>query len=442
MSAREKQPPADRTPGAALPAYQIAIGDELLSGRTADTNSQLVQRGLADHGIYVHGIAVVRDELAAIVAALQATPADSLVVLSGGLGSTPDDLTRDAVARWAGVDLQRDPEVEAELRRLCAARGVDFGGRMARQAMVPVGLEPLTNPVGSAPGLCGALDDRMLVVLPGVPSELRSLLPIALARLVADRLLSPRRPSLLLRTAQIAEVDLVRICRPLRETHADLRWSWWLGRWGVDIGVSLPPAASDPEPLAAISSELKATLGLAVYATELRELNEVVQELMIDRGATLSVAESCTAGLLGARLTELDGASRFFRGGVLVYADEIKHEQLGVPREVLADHGAVSRETAGALAAGCRRRFATDYALAITGIAGPGGGSAEKPVGTTWICAASDRGEYARCYRFPGARTRNRTLAVSAALDTLRRLLVAPADASPWLTTDTWGRTA
>ncbi len=421
-------------------AWQIAVGDELLIGRTADTNSGMVQRALAARGVEVRRVTVVRDDQAAIVAALAEVPAGGLVFLSGGLGSTPDDLTREAVAAWAGVPLVEDAAIAADLRRRARERAVMFGEQLARQALVPAGMRALPNPAGSAPGLVGRLAGREVVVLPGVPGELRALLPGVTAWLAAAGLLPGERPSVLLRTAQVAELDVVELCRPVLAAHPDLRWSWWLARWGVDVGVVLPPGRDDVEVLEAVGRRLRERLGLAVFTDRPRELNEVVQERMLAAGGSLGVAESCTGGLLGARLTDLPGASAFFRGGAVAYANEIKRELLGVPGKLLAEHGAVSRPVAEAMAAGCRARLNCDWALAVTGIAGPDGGTAEKPVGTVWIAVAGPAATHARRYHFPGNRARVRMLAVSAALDSLRRLLELPETSSPWLLTDTWGR--
>jgi nicotinamide-nucleotide amidase len=279
----------------------------------------------------------------------------------------------------------------------------------------------------------------MLVLLPGVPGELRALLPQVRDDLRRRRMLPARRPALLLRTAQMAELAVTEACRPLCRQYPELRWSWRLVRWGVDVRIELSWPATDPGPLLDVERQLRARLGLAIYSDRPQQLNEMVQELMLASEATLSVAESCTAGLLGARLTELPGSSAFFRGGVLAYADQIKTDLLAVPERVLATEGAVSRSVVVAMATGCRRLLRTDYALAVTGIAGPDGGSASKPVGTTWICCVSTDAVHARCYRFPGTRGRNRQLAATAALDTLRRLLVAPKSV-PWLPLDTWGQ--
>jgi nicotinamide-nucleotide amidase len=288
--------------------------------------------------------------------------------------------------------------------------------------------------------LIGKLAGRLLVLLPGVPSELRGLLPAVLSWLTAGGHLPSACPTLLYRTAQLAETTLVRRCETLHAAHADLHWSWWLVRYGVDVQITFTSSTVPPAEVSHLDRECRSRLEPWVYATRAQGLNEVVQEQMISRGRTLSVAESCTAGLLGARLTELAGSSAFFRGGVMVYADEVKRDMLGVADSVLSVAGAVSCETAVAMAEGCRQRFGTDYAVAITGIAGPEGGSAEKPVGTTWLAVACRKVTWARRYHFPGSRRRNRQLAVAAALDSLRRLLDSGDANSPWRAEDSWGR--
>ena len=422
-----------------MPVWLIAVGDELLEGRTADTNSRLVQRALGIHAVSVRGIQVVHDTVEDIVAALNRTGA-GLVVVYGGLGSTPDDITREGVAAWGGVPLETDPELLRRLADRWRKRGVHDLSGAQRQAEVPAGLTPLANHVGSAPALVGCLAGRTLVVLPGVPAELAGLLPEVVAWLERKDVLPSARPTLLFRTAQRAELALVETCAPVREALPGLQWAWWLVPWGVDLRVALPAEGVDSQQLARAESELVDRLASITYARRPIELSEVIQEAMLARGATLAVAESCTAGLLAARLTDPPGASGYFRGGILAYADVVKQRQLGVPAALLAKSGAVSEAVAVAMADRCRRQFGTDYGLAVTGIAGPGGGSAEKPVGTTWIALATPTANYARCYRFPATRTQNRRLTVAAALDTLRRALVWGDDRPPWLPDDSWAQ--
>lgn len=417
----------------------IAIGDELLEGRTVDSNSQRIQRALGGHGVQISLIQVVPDTAADVTAALDRTAAGDVVFISGGLGSTPDDMTRDMVARWGGVALREDPQVKTQLEERWRRRSIKTRPGVNKQCQVPAGMSALANPVGSAPGLVGALRERHVVMLPGVPAELTGLLPLAVAWLTDAALLPPTRPNLVWRTAQIAELALVRRCEAVRQKYSGLRWSWWLTDWGVDLRLSSEPGG-DERDLRRAGGELDGELGALVYARSDASLPAVVQELMLRKGTTLSVAESCTAGLLGGALTAAAGSSAFFRGGLLAYADQVKHDLLGVPQDILRDHGAVSEETVRFMAAGCRQRVGTDYALAVSGISGPGGGSDGKPVGTTWIAVATPRRVHAGRYRFPADRNRNRLLTVAAAVDTLRRVLVAGDEAAPWHADDTWCR--
>ncbi len=443
-----------------LPIRLIAVGDELLEGRQQDTNSRDVQGALGRRGLAASGVQVVPDRLEAIGAALRATDAPGLVLVYGGLGSTDDDLTREAVAAWAGVALTTDRALQSRLEERWRARGLSDVSGALRQAQKPAGMTALPNPVGSAPGLVGYLAGRTVVLLPGVPSELRALLPAVLDWLEAIGVLPRRRGSLLLRTAQIPELALQRKCEPVRQAYPELLWSWWQTPWGVDVRLALPPGCTETESasaaerpaatrersaaagdrLAVAGDELAAVLGPLVYTRETKDLNLIVQELMLERAATLSVAESCTAGLLAARLTDHDGSSGYFRGGVVAYADAVKQKQLGVPASLLEAAGAVSKPVAEAMASGCRDRLGTDFAVAITGISGPGGGTEEKPVGTTWIAVATPAAVFCDCFRFPGTRRRNRRLTVAIALDILRRILQGGDETTPWLPDDSWRR--
>jgi len=421
----------------------VAVGDELLEGRTADTNSRRIQRALGRHAVQVEGIQVVPDTSAAIQRALDLTVPGDLVFVSGGLGSTPDDLTRDVVADWGGAALVEDPDLRKRLEDRWRRRGIRMRAGVLRQSQVPTGMDWLENPVGSAPGLVGALRDRVLVLLPGVPQELTGLLPLAVDWLAERGDLPAARTTLLWRTAQIAELALVGKLEDLPGRWPALAWAWWLTDWGVDVRLAADPQVPEAaEQLAAAESVVSERLGGLVYSREMTDLAEAVQRAAIATGQTVAVAESCTSGLIGGRLTDHDGASGFFRGGILSYADAVKRDLLGVPADLLATHGAVSREVAEAMAVGCRDRLGTDLALAVSGISGPGGGTEAKPVGTTWVALARGSVVASRCYRFPGNRERNRLLTVAAGLDTLRRSLEAGPDGSPWSEQDSWCRPA
>jgi nicotinamide-nucleotide amidase len=400
----------------------VAVGDELLEGRTSDTNSTRIQRALAGHAVDVRDIAVVHDQLADIAAALERTEAGDLVFVCGGLGSTRDDLTREAVAAWATVDLQWRDDVAAALADEYRRRGFERDLTTDKQPLIPAGCEAIANPVGTAPGILGLLRERWLVVMPGVPSELQAMLPAMVAGLAAAGALPPARPTRLWRVAQMAEIAVAELTEPVRQRYPDLHWSWWVVPWGVDVRLGAGP--DQAAQLTAASRDLDVVLGDLAYAHELVDLPRVVQDLMLRAGRSLAVAESCTGGLLGGAITGQDGSSAYFRGGVLSYSNEAKFDLLHVSADALLAHGAVSRQVAEQMASGARERLGADHALAITGVSGPGGGTPTKPVGTTWVGLAGPGGVEAACFRFSGDRERNRTLAVAAALDMLRRSLM------------------
>ena len=418
----------------------IAIGDELLEGRTSDTNSRRIQRALGRHAVQVSLIQVVPDRQEDIFLALNRTHEGDLVFVSGGLGSTPDDMTRDVIARWAGVELKVDAGIRDQLEERWKKRGIKTSPGAERQSEVPVGMTPLTNPVGSAPALVGRLRDRMLVLLPGVPQELQGLLKPVVLMLDDLGALPPPNPTLLWRTAQTAELSLVRSCSHIQAKHPHLDWSWWLTDWGVDVRLASRAGAPGNQDLAIAGPEVEQALGRLVYSRSQESLPQVVQRLMLERNVTLAVAESCTAGMIAGSLTEQPGSSGFFQGGILAYADRIKTEHLGVSPAILEENGAVSRETVQAMAIGCRQRIGTDFAISVSGISGPDGGSPDKPVGTTWIAIATGKAVFARQYLFPADRTRNRLLTVAAAVDSLRRVLEFGEDQPPWRSSDSWCR--
>ena len=252
---------------AAGPTVQIiAIGDELLEGRTADTNSRRIQQALGAHAVQVSLIQVVPDREEAIALALDRTGAGDLVFVTGGLGSTPDDMTRDVVARWAGVELAEDPEVKLLLQERWKKRGIRTSPGSIRQSQVPRGMTPLPNPVGSAPGLAGELSGRILVMFPGVPQELQGLLPAAVKWLDENGHLPQPRRTLLWRTAQASELSLVRTCSDIKLKYPQLEWSWWLTDWGVDVRLAAPVGPPGADELAAAISKLIRSIGL-IYGT-------------------------------------------------------------------------------------------------------------------------------------------------------------------------------
>ncbi len=422
----------------AQPVRIISIGDELLEGRTSDTNSTRIQRALGRHDVTVRDIVVVPDREDAIGGALDRTEPGDIVFVTGGLGSTRDDLTREALSAWAGVPLHFREDVAAWIADRRQRRGFPRLVEGDKQALVPAGCEAVPNPVGSAPGLVGVLHGRRVAVLPGVPAEMQALLPDVLAVLTRLGALPAARETRLWRTAQVAELPVARLTEPVRAMFPHLTWSWWLVEWGVDVRIG--GEVGQESDLDAAAHELDRILGDTVYAREMIDLTRVIQDLMIHRGQTLAVAESCTGGLLGAAITAQDGSSAYCLGGVLSYANSVKQDLLMVDPADLERHGAVSRPVAEQMARGARVRTGADYALAVTGVAGPGGGTDEKPVGTTWIALAGPESVVSAMYRYTGDRERNRRLATAGALDMLRRVLTRKVAFDPERLT--WGSQA
>ncbi len=420
----------------------VTVGTELLLGFTLDTNAAEASRALAEVGIGVPRRSTVGDEQPAVrdavAAALDRTGA---VLVTGGLGPTRDDVTREAVAELFGRRLLRDAALlqglEERFRRL--GRG-PMPESNQRQADVPEGATVLPNRRGTAPGLW--LEDergRLVVLLPGVPVEMRGLLEHEVVpRLVKRREAAGATPrtgeggaatvirSRLLRTTGISESALADAVGEIgRQMRPGVTLAWLPSPEGTDLRFTawhLPPEVADAE-LAKAAATLRPRLGAHCYGEGDTDLAAVVLAELERRGARLAVAESCTGGLLGQRLTAVPGSSRVFLGGVVAYHNDVKLGLLGVSGDTLAVHGAVSEEVAREMASGVARSLGADAALAVTGIAGPDGGTPEKPVGTTWIAVQWQARIRAFHYVFPGERDVVRRRAAQAALDALRRSL-------------------
>lgn len=414
-----------------IPAVEIVtVGDELLLGETVDDNAAWLGRRLAQRGIRVERRATVGDDAETIRSAV----ADGLertgtVLCTGGLGPTHDDVTRPAVAALFGRELVRDDAVLASIRARFEARGTPMPPGNQGQALVPRGATVLANPRGTAPGL--VLEDeggRAAVLLPGVPLEMRALVDGEVLPWLERRWAGALRPARhrLLRTTGIAESALAERTREVVEGLRGVTLAFLPAPTGVDLRLTAW-ADSDERTanatLDAAEGALRERIGSALYGSGGDDLVGVVGVLLRRRGLTLAVAESCTGGLLAKRLTDGAGASDFFAGGVVAYSNEAKVELLGVAEEVLHTDGAVSEAAARAMARGAAQRLGAGTALSVTGVAGPGGGSEAKPVGTVWFGVALPDGVRAMRHHFPGDRQEIRERSAQAALDLLRRAL-------------------
>lgn len=403
----------------------VTIGTELVLGLTPDTNAADLGRALAAAGAEIVRHVSVPDRPAAIRAAIaDALDRTGFVITTGGLGPTRDDMTKAEAAALFGKRLHVDENLlrrlEARFRRL----GRPMPAVNRTQAEVPEGATVLPNPRGTAPGIW--MEDargRVAVLLPGVPSEMRGLLVEEVLPRVAQRVGSRRVVlSRTLRTTGVPESALAERIGPVEDDIAPLTLAYIPSLDGVDLRLtawSLPPDEAERR-LAEAGAGLRARLEEHYYGQDGADLAAVVLDQL--RGQRLAVGESCTGGLVAARITAVPGASEVFVGGVVAYANGTKTNLLEVPTATLEAHGAVSEEAVRAMAEGAQRRFDANAAIAVTGIAGPGGGSPEKPVGTVWL-AARLGGETRAVKRvFPGDRGEIRARAAQAALDLLRRL--------------------
>jgi competence/damage-inducible protein CinA-like protein len=415
----------------------VVTGTEVLTGRVADRNGPWLAEQLRLLGVDVGHVVVVGDrpeDLRAALAFLAGTGA-ALVITSGGLGPTADDLTAEVVGEFQGRPSAVDPELEqriaAAVERLMARRGwrADPGSTTAgvrKQARVPEGAIVL-EPVGTAPGLVvPPVEGRAgptVLVLPGPPAELQGMWPAAVAAEPTQRALAGRE-ELRQETVRLWGTLEAQLAATLREHEAaltGLEITTCLRDGELEIVTRFPPAAAPAyDRLAAVLAGRYADTLFSTGAT----LDELVAGGFAERGLTVATAESCTGGLLAARLTAPPGSSAWVLGGVTAYANSAKEHLLDVPTVLLEEHGAVSPEVAVALAEGARARFGADVGVGITGIAGPGGGTPEKPVGTVHLCVAGPDGRELRALRLPGSRSAVRDRSVTMAMHLLRVLLL------------------
>jgi len=408
----------------------VTIGTELLLGQILDTNAAELGRALAAAGVEVVRHVSVSDRPETIRAAVaEALARTGFVITTGGLGPTRDDMTKREVAAIFGKPLLLDETVLRSLEERFRRLGRTMPAVNRTQAEVPAGATVLPNPRGTAPGLWLEDDQgRVVVLLPGVPSEMRGLLREEVLPRLAARSAGVVVRSRTVRTTGVAESALAERVGAIENDIVPLTLAYLPSTEGVDLRVTAWGLRADEADrlLAAAAGQLRERAGEHFYGEDGTDLAATVLEQLRSRHARLAVAESCTGGLLGGRITAVAGASDVFVGGVVAYGDEVKSADLNVPLELLGAHGAVSEEVVLAMVHGAQLRFAVEAALAITGIAGPGGGTPGKPVGTVWLAARFGSQHRALRRIFPGDRGEIRARAAQAALDLLRRLL-APA---------------
>jgi nicotinamide-nucleotide amidase len=407
----------------------ITVGDELLRGDTLNGNAGWLGRRLTEAGVRVVREVVLPDDAETIETAVQeALTRVGVVIVTGGLGGTSDDVTRDALARAAGVALRRDPALEARLRERATTRGIPVRESALRMADVPEGARQLPNPAGVAPGLRLELFGGVAYALPGMPEEMRAIVEESVLPELGGRPVTAR----VLRTATLWESVVAARLAPVEALSGV-----WLAYYPSPGEVRVRIEGESEDRVAEAAAMARDLLGAEVYAEEDVALDRVVHRLLAERGATVAVAESLTGGLLGAELTGMPGSSATFLGGVVAYATPLKHSLLGVPADLLAAHGAVHPEVAAAMATGVRERLGATYGVAVTGVAGPDPQDGQ-PVGTVHVAVAgSGERPTVRSVRLPvageGERARGpiRRMTVVHALDLLRRHLLTLESGEP-----------
>jgi nicotinamide-nucleotide amidase len=410
----------------------VTIGDELLLGYTIDTNAAHLARELASVGISIVRRASVADDASDIAAAVrESLDRTGAVITTGGLGPTSDDRTRPAIAELFGRELVPDEERWEALRTLWKERGrgeIPLANR--GQIMIPRGATVLTNRHGTAPGLWLQDErDRWCAMLPGVPREMRGMLADELLPRLTSRLSGTRTVirSRTVRTTGVAESQLPELLGPMVAGVDGLSLAYLPGQEGVDLRLtSRDRTAADADAaLARATAELRQRVSRYAYGEDGTDLAAVVLDLCETRGLHIAVAESCTGGLLGARLTAIPGSSSVVYGGVIAYSNEVKRDLLGVRQDTLDAHGAVSEAVALEMAAGARERLGAEIGVAITGVAGPGGGTPDKPVGLVWIGVNIRGATRTHGSRFIGDRAEIRFRSTQAALDIVRRMVAS-----------------
>jgi nicotinamide-nucleotide amidase len=406
----------------------ISVGSELTSGQNLDTNSQWLSQRLAEMGIPVAWHTTVADDLEDNVSAFRiATGRAELVLITGGLGPTQDDLTREALAKAAGVELVLHQESLEYIQQMFTSRGRTMPERNRVQAMFPAGAEPIVNERGTAPGVWMKLGKCTVAAMPGVPSELyvmftKSVKPALAAAGLGGGVLVQRKINCFGTGESMVEQKLLDLTKRGHVPEVGITVS--------DATISLrilARAASTAEAQAQIEPverTIRERLGNLVFGAADEDLHDAVMRLLGEKRLSLATAESITAGQVAERLARVPGASEWFRGGVVAYDNRVKMGLLGVPQHLLDEHGAVSKPVAEAMAVGCRERLQTDLAVSTVGLAGPGGATADKPIGLVYVALAWDGGVRSLSFNWLGSRGEIQSRTAKMALNLVRLHLI------------------
>lgn len=409
----------------------IAVGSELLTPHRQDTNSLYLTEKLNDLGVEVRFKCIVGDDPEGLTAAAKmAMRRSDIIIFTGGLGPTEDDLTRESVANALSLKLERNPEIMAQLEERFAKPGIKISANNFKQAEVLTSATILPNPVGTAPGqwIAGKYDgrDRILILLPGPPHEMKALFDAECVPRLRERVPPQHIATRTLKMAMMPESQVDARVAPIYKTYSDVETTILAGAGEIQLHMRCRKDAADEAEarVEELTEKIEDELGDAIYSRKGESLEQIVSYLLQMRSMTLAVAESCTGGLLAERITSIGGSSRYFLGGAVVYSNPLKTQFANVPKSMINQHGAVSREVAAAMAEGIRKRCVSSFGVGITGVAGPTGGTEQKPVGLVFIGLASEEGTQVVERNFLGDRKRIRLFASQQALEMVRRALL------------------
>lgn len=411
-----------------MTAYILTIGDEILIGQVTDTNATYMANALNDEGYDVIEHLSVSDTREGIRTGLdRALAAADVVLMTGGLGPTKDDITKKVLADYVGTELVFHEPSWERLVKIYTRFGKEIGNHHREQCELPATATVLTNERGTAPGMWLEHEGKILVSMPGVPYEMRYLVKNeVIPRLVAGNTDTTRQRSLTILTAGEGESTIAEMIEEVEDslpTHVSLAYLPNLGTVRLRLTVRGTDEAVIQAELTDFKDRIEAIVGYTVYGYGKEDLALAIQRRMQAKNLTLATAESCTGGMIAGMITGHPGSSGHFMGSVVAYDNVVKQSLLGVPAELLEAHGAVSEQVVEAMALGVRKALGTDYAIATSGVAGPGGGTEEKPVGTIWIAVAGPNGVKSRLLKAGKDRKRNVTYTVHQALESLRRTL-------------------
>lgn len=407
----------------------LCVGTELLLGQIIDTNAAYIAQGLARAGVDVLRKQTAGDNLVRIADCIsEAQKRSEVLVITGGLGPTTDDLTREAIALALGVELEHRQELEDELRAFFTRRGIEPSATTMRQAFLPQGADAISNPVGTAPGVLVAHDNKFIFAVPGVPREMRAMLDQTIIPFLLEHMEGERQiiVSRVLRAFGVGESTLAEPLEDILTTSQNPTVAPLIFG-NTEVHLRLTAKARDENEaqvlLDAMEETIRARVGNHIFGRDDQTLAAVVLQLLRQQGKTLSVAESLTGGVLQSFITEVPGASEVFAGGIVAYSNEIKQQLLDVPRASLEEYSAVSSQVAAAMAQRAREKFQTDVAISTTGEAGPNA-STDSPVGTVWIGLCDGVSTCTWKREFFGDRDAIRRRAALTAIDILRRHLL------------------